>query len=265
MDFYHCSNTHNPDQDGFEDLYRHDFIHVISRVAHCKLARHHLDPYQRAAFRRGIVQHNTGEEEANPTLELAMEYASALGTIIFDESCCLCDLTEVQIGRNQFAVDVTVDHLDREADHAAERIGALEDREADMERSLNALLELGQEQTEASTCAAWGLGQLATCILAQQNKIRAMEERMDAMREMILGLEHTAANPIMVDEDEMVVEVGSSLGEELEVEENEVAVPIPVPGRLVPIKEEIQELPDELVGTQIAFELAEEDRPPIYK
>ena len=78
------------------------------------------------------------------------------------------------------------------------------------------------------------------------------------MREMILGLEHTAANPI-------VVEVGSSSDEELEIEENEVAVPIPVPGRLVPIEEEVQELPDELVGTQIAFELAEEDCPPTYE
>ena len=84
------------------------------------------------------------------------------------------------------------------------------------------------------------------------------------MREMILGLEHTTANPIVVDEEETVVEVESSSGEELEVEENEVAVPIPVPSRLVPIEEDLQVLPDELVGTQIAFELAEEDRPPSY-
>ena len=265
MDFYHRSNTHDLDQDGFEDLYRRDFIHAVSRVARHKLACHHLDPYQHAAFRRGIVRHNTGEEEANPTLELAMEYAGALGTIIFDESCCLCNLTEAQVGRNQSAVDVAVDRLDGEADHAAEQIGALEDKEADMEHSLNALLELGREQTEASTWAAQGLGQLATCALAQQNKIRAMEERMDAMREMILELEHTAANPIVVDEEETVVEVGSSLGEELEIEENKVAVPIPMPGRLVPIEEEVQELPDELVGTQIAFELAKEDRPLTYE
>ena len=169
-----------------------------------------------------------GEEEANPMLELAMEYAGALGTIIFDESCRLHDLTEAQVGRNQFAMDVAVDHLDGEADHAAERISALEDKEADMERSLNTLLELGREQTEASTRAAWGLGQLATCMLAQQNNIRAMEERMDAMREMILGLEHTAANPIVVDEEETVVEARSSSGEELEIEENEVAVPVRV-------------------------------------
>ena len=233
-------------------------------MARCKLARHHLDPYQCAAFRRGIVRHNTGEEERDPVLETAMEYAGALGVIVFDKSCCLRDLTEAQIGRNQYATDVELEQLDGEADHAAERIGVLEDKEVDMERSLNALLELGQEQTEASTRVARGLGQLAMCVLAQQNKIRAMEERMDAMREMILGLEHTAANPIVVDEEETVVKAGSSSGKELEIEENEVAVPIPVPGRLVPIKEEIQVLPDKLVGTQVAFELAEEDRPPSY-
>ena len=166
---------------------------------------------------------------------------------------------------NQFTMDIVVNRLDGEADHAAERIGALEDRVADTECSLNVLLELGREQTEASTRVARGLGQLATCVLAQQNKIRAMEERMDAMREMILGLEHTAANPIVVDREETVVEVGSSLGEELEIEENEVAIPVPIPGRLVPIEEEVQVLPDELVGTQVAFKSAEEDHPPSYE
>ena len=88
---------------------------------------------------------------------------------------------------------------------------------------------------------------------------------MDTMREMILGLEHTATNPIVVDEEETVVEVDSSSGEELEVEENEVAIPVPIPGRLVPIEEAVQVLPDELVGTQVAFELAKEDHPPSYE
>ena len=52
---------------------------------------------------------------------------------------------------------------------------------------------------------------------------------------------------------------------ELETEENEVAILIPPPGRLVPIGDMVQELPDELVGTQITFDLADEDRPPSYK
>ena len=62
-----------------------------------------------------------------------------------------------------------------------------------------------------------------------------------------------------------MVEAGSSSGEELEIKENGVAVPIPVPGQLVPIEEEVQELPDELVGTRIAFDLAKEDHPLTYK
>ena len=42
MDFYRRSNTHDPDQDGFEDLYCRNFIHAISHVAQCKLTRHRL-------------------------------------------------------------------------------------------------------------------------------------------------------------------------------------------------------------------------------
>ena len=193
-----------------------------------------------------------------------MEYAGALGTIIFDESCRLHDLTEAQVGRNQFAMDVAVDRLDGEADHAAERISALEDKVQDMERGLDELLALGREQVEMSTQSARGLGQLATCVLAQQAKIRSMEERMDAMREMILGLEHTVKNLIIINEEETAVVEGGSK-EEVEIEENEAAVPIPVPGRLVPIEDVVQMLSDELVGTQIAFELADEDRPPSYE
>ena len=70
------------------------------------------------------------------------------------------------------------------------------------------------------------------------------------------------ANPIMVDNDTAVEE---SKGGEVEIKENEVAVPIPVPGRLVPIEEVVQVLPDELVSTQITFKLADEDQPPFYE
>ena len=196
-------------------------------------------------------------------LELAMEYTSALGTIVFDESCHLHDLTKAQVGRNQFAMDMVVDWLDREVDHASERISALEGKVVDLEAGYTELLALGWEQVETSTQVAHGLGQLATVVLAQQAKIQSMEERMDAMCEMILALEHTQANPIVVDEEEMVVSDGS--GEELEIEENEVAIPVPISGRLVPIEDEIQELPNELVGTQIVFELANEDHPPSYE
>ena len=227
------------------------------------MAHHHLDPYQHAAFHHGIVRQNTGEEEADPTLELAIEYAGALGTIIFDKSCHLHDLTKAQVGHNQFAMDVVVDRLDGKADHMSKRLSVLEGKVTNLEAGYTELLALGQEQVEMSTRLVCALGQLATVVLAQQGKIWTMEEWMDVMREMILALEHMWENPIMVDEEETAVSDGS--GEELEVEENEVAIPILVPGRLVPIEDEVQVLPDELVGTQIAFKLVDEDRPPSYK
>ena len=72
--------------------------------------------------------------------------------------------------------------------------------------------------------------------VTQQGKIRKLGERMDTMKEMLLTLEHMQENPIVVDEEsegEMVV----SDGVELKVEENEVAIPIPPPGCLVPIED----------------------------
>ena len=129
-------------------------------MARHKLACHHLDPYQCTVFQHGIICHNTGEEEADPTLELAMEYSSALGTIIFDESCCLHNLTEAQVGRNQFTMDMAVDQLDGEVDHASKRILVLEGKVLDLEAGYTELLALGQEQVETSTRAAQGLGQL---------------------------------------------------------------------------------------------------------
>ena len=82
-----------------------------------------------------------------------MEYASALGTIIFNESCHLWDLTKAQVGRNQFTVDIAVDRLDeridevdRRADHALEQLSVLEGKVTDLEAGYTKLLALSHAQ-----------------------------------------------------------------------------------------------------------------------
>ena len=79
-----------------------------------------------------------------------MEYARALGVVIFDESCRLRDLTEAQVGRNRFAMDMAVDWLDERvdkvdgrADEASEWLSALEGKVTDMEDGYRELLALG--------------------------------------------------------------------------------------------------------------------------
>ena len=224
-----------------------------------------------ATFQHSIVHRNVGEEEADPTLETAIEYAGALGVIIFDKSCCLRDLTEAQVGRNQFTMDVAVnwlderiDEVDRRADHASKQLSTLEGKVTNMEEGYRELLALGWEQVETSAWSCWALVSLATVVVAQQQKILQVEERINVMREMILALEHTQENPIMVEDgsdDEMAV----SNQVELKMEENKVAILIPPPGWLVPIEDMVQVLLDELVGTQITFDLADEDCPPSYE
>ena len=129
------------------------------------MSRHQLDSYQRAAFQCGIVRRNVGKEKVDLVLETAMEYAGALRTIVFNESCCLHDLTEAQVGRNQFAVDVVVDCLDERidevdgrADHASKQLSVLEGKVMDMEDRYQVLLALGQEQVETSVQACQAIG-----------------------------------------------------------------------------------------------------------
>ena len=222
-EFFSRSNTHDLDQDGFQDLYRWDFVHALSWVAHRKSGRHRLDPYQHATFQRGIVRHNIGEEEADPQLEIAMEYAGALGVMVFDEFCHLRDLTEDQVGRNQFTMDVAVDRLDEKdeelegrADEALERMTMLEGRVGDMEEGYQALLALGRDQVSTGVQACAAIATLTAITTDQQAQLVRAEERMDAMRETILALEHTWDNPIVVD-DESDGETVVSDGVELKV------------------------------------------------
>ena len=160
----------------------------------CKLARHHLDPYQHAAFQRGIVRRNVGEEEADPSLEMAMEYAGAIRVIVFDEPCQLRDLTEAQVGRNQFAMDMAVDRLDEKdeeldgrVDEVSERLTMLEGRVGDMEEGYQALLASGHDQVTTGVRACATIVALTAITTDQQARLVRAKERMDAMRKMLLA------------------------------------------------------------------------------
>ena len=162
-------------------------------------------------------------------------------------------------------LDERIDEVDGRADHTSKQLLVLEGKMMDMEAGYTKLLALGQKQVEMSTQSCQALANLAVVAVVQQQKIREAKERMDTMREMILTLEHIQENPLVVDEEESKGETVVSNGVEFRARENEVAIPIPPPGHLVPIKDMVQELLDELVGTQIAFNLANEDCPPLYK
>ena len=126
QEFFKCSNTHNPDQDDFGDLYRDNFILAMGRVAHCKLNCYTLDPYQHAFLKRGLNKRHVGEDEPLSLLEQAMEYVAAVGVMVFDNSCRLCDSTEHQVGSNQVAAEIVLEKVDMKVDQVVEKMGELE-------------------------------------------------------------------------------------------------------------------------------------------
>ena len=129
-----------------------------------------------------------------------MEYVGAVRVMVFDESCRLHDLTEDQIGCNQLAMDVVVDRLDEKDEELEGRVG-------DMEEGYQALLALGRDQVTTRVRACAAITALTAITTDQQARLVRAEERMDAMREMILVLEHTWDNPIMVCQDMVFFEL----------------------------------------------------------
>ena len=55
-----------------------------------------------------------------------MEYAAVVGITVFDESCCLRDLTERQVGSNQVAAEMVLEKADMKVDQAIEKVGEME-------------------------------------------------------------------------------------------------------------------------------------------
>ena len=87
--------------------------------------------------------------------------------------------------------------LEGRTDEASERMTMLEGRIGDMEEGYQALLALGRDQVSTGVWACAAIAALTAITTDQQAQLVRAEERMDAMREMILALEHMWNNPII--------------------------------------------------------------------
>ena len=74
----------NPEET-FSDLWRDDFLQVMSRVAHRTLRRLNVELYSRAVFKRGLKMRMDKEDrEEHELLDRAMEYAGTVGLEVAD-------------------------------------------------------------------------------------------------------------------------------------------------------------------------------------
>ena len=97
QDFYDWSSKVWPEE-GFEDLYRDNFIRASSHVTRRKLDWLETGPYQWALLHHGVTTKVNVEDERNPVLQQVMEYTGAVGMMVMDELAYVHERTETGMG-----------------------------------------------------------------------------------------------------------------------------------------------------------------------
>jgi len=87
-------------------------------VARRKLDRLATGPYQRALLRHGVTTKVDVEDEQEPILQKAMEYAGAVGTMVMDELAYVHERTETGMGTAMNGIEREVMRVeDRVSEH----------------------------------------------------------------------------------------------------------------------------------------------------
>jgi len=230
QDFYERSLKIWPEE-GFEDLFRDDFIRASSHVARRKLDQMETGPYQRALLRRGITTKVDVEDERNPVLQQAMEYVGAVGTMVMDELAYVHERTETGLG-------MAINRIEREVTRVDEAV------------------------VEHTTLIAEVQGDIKNLIARDRGRLNVK----DALRMEVMGLRHLVSQLLhrvtaLEGHQEHPIEVEDSSEEEESDDEDEAPVPVLAPGvvyQLVPIEdlEEEEEDEDEEIEEGLAIEIA---------
>jgi len=186
-------------EEGFEDLYRDDFIMASGRVARRKLDRLATGPYQRALLRRGVTTKVDTEDERVPVLQQAMEYAGAVGTMVMDELAYVHENTERGMGTAMNGIEREVTRVE---DRVSEHETLIEEVQGDV-TNLIAGARMSANIEDALRIEVTGLRHLVSQLL---RRVTALEGRQE--------------HPIEVEDD----------SEAEESSEDEAPVPVPAPG-----------------------------------
>ena len=237
QDFYERSSKVWPEE-GFEDLFRDDFIRASGRVARRKLDRMETGPYQWALLRRGITTKVDVEDERVPVLQQVMEYAGAVGMMVMDELAYVHERTETGLGMAINGIKWEVMRID-------------------------------EVVVEHTTLIAEAQGDIENLIARDRGRLNVE----DALRMEVTGLRHLVAQLLrrvtaLEGRPEHLIEVDDDSEEEEESSEDEALVPVPAPGvvyQLVPI-EDLEEEEDEEseIEEGLAIEIVALDPAPAY-
>jgi len=226
-------------KEGFEDLYRDDFIMASGRVARRKLDRLATGPYQHALLRRGVTMKVDVEDEKSSVLQQVMEYTGAVGTMVMDELAYVHERTEAGMGTAMNGIEREVTRVE---DRVSEHKTLIEEVQGDV-GNLIAGARMSANIEDALRIEVTGLHHLVSQLL---RRVTALEGRQE--------------HPIEAEDNSEEAE---------ESLEDEAPVPVPAPGmvyQLVPIEdlEEEEEVEDSEIEEGLAIEIAALDPAPAY-
>jgi len=211
-------------------------------VARRKLDRLATGPYQRALLRRGVTTKVDVEDEREPVLQRAMEYAGAVGTMVMDELAYVHERTEAGMGTAMNSIEREVTRVE---DRVSEHETLIEEVQGDV-TNLIAGARTSANIEDALRIEVTGLRHLVSQLLL---RVTALEGRQE--------------HPIEVEDD--------SEEEAEESSEDEAPVPVPALGmvyQLVPIEdlgeESEEEAEDSEIEEDLAIEIATLDPAPAY-
>jgi len=210
------------------------------RVARRKLDRLATGPYQRALLCRGVTTKVDVEDEREPILQKAMEYAGAVGTMVMDELAYVHERTEAGMGTAMNGIEREVTRVE---DRVSEHETLIEEVQGDI-TNLIAGARTSANIEDALRIEVTGLRHLVSQLL---RRVTALEGRQE--------------HPIEVEDDSEEAEESS---------EEEAPVPVPAPGmvyQLVPIEDlegESEEVEDSEIEEGLAIEIAAMDPAPAY-
>jgi len=236
-------------EEGFEDLFRDDFIMAAGHVARRKLDRLETGPYQRALLRRGVTKKVDVEDERVPVLHQAMEYAGAVGTMVMDELAYVHERTEVGMG-------TVMNGVKREMTRVEDRVSEHE-----------TLIEEVQGDVGNLIAGAWTSANIEDALWIE---VMGLRHLVSQLLHRVTALEGRQEHPIEVEDDSDEEAEESSEDEAEESSEDEAPVPVPALGmvyQLVPIEdleEEEEEVEDSEIEEGLAIEIAALDPAPAY-
>ena len=174
--------------------------------------------------------------EPNPILDQAMEYASAIGGMCLTELASTYDVLESNSLREMDTTRRMIEVRDVEMEELKDQLRDFNMRVAEVEERVGA----AERTHDAFDAFVEGV---VPRLVGLERHVRDLQEQVDRLVIFQAVLQHGPGNPIVVDDDEE--------DDEIEVPVFPAWVPGGGVGQLVPIEDEEDEPPAEVVAQQI--------------